>query len=82
MRFSKRKLHFYVVEINKEKKQNGKAKKPYTYSVLRWPSKNVKNQKRIFSKNCLPLFVSGREKNAHFGAHYLFWPKFLGPKTV
>ena len=31
----------------------------------------MKNQqKRIF---CLTRFVSGREKNAHFRAHYLFW---------
>ena len=61
-----------------------KAKKPYKNRVfLRWSSKNVKNQKKwIFSKNCLTLFVSGREiKNAHFRAHYLFWPKiFFGPK--
>ena len=34
----------------------------------------------ILSKNCLTLFVSGREKNAHFRAHYLFWPKCFGPK--
>ena len=60
-----------------------KAKKPYKNSFF-WPlsCKNVKNQKKwIFSKNCLTLFVSGREKNAHFRAHYLFWPKmFFGPK--
>ena len=38
-------------------------------------------KKWIFSKNWLTLFVSGREKNAHFRAHYLFWPKiFFGPK--
>ena len=34
-----------------------------------------KIKKWIFSKNCLTLFVSGRDKNAHFRAHYLFWPK-------
>ena len=35
-------------------------------------------KKWIFSKNCLTLFVSGREKkNAHFRAHYLFWPTFF-----
>ena len=35
----------------------------------------------FFCKNCLTLFVSGREKNAHFRAHYVFWPKiFLRPK--
>ena len=39
-----------------------------------------KNQKWLFGKNCLTLFVSGREKNAHFRAHYLFWPNFFGPK--
>ena len=61
-----------------------KAKKPYKNRVfLRWSCKNVKNQKKwIFCKNWLTLFVSGREKkNAHFRAHYLFWPKtFFGPK--
>ena len=44
---------------------------------LRWSSKNVKNEKWIFSKTCLILFVSGREKNAHFRAHYLFLPKIF-----
>ena len=34
-----------------------------------------------FCKNCLTLFVSGREKNALCRAHYLVWPKnFLAPK--
>ena len=48
----------------------------------RWSSKNVKNQKNGFaSKNCLTLFVSRREKTAHFRAHCLFWPQcFFGPK--
>ena len=31
----------------------------------------------IFSKNCLALFVSGREKNAHSRAHYLFGAKYF-----
>ena len=40
-----------------------------------------KIKKWIFCRNCLTLFVSGREKNAPFRAHYLFWPKtVLGPK--
>ena len=40
-----------------------------------------KSKKWILSKNCLTLFVSGWEKNAHFRAHYLFWLKlFFGPK--
>ena len=39
-------------------------------------------KKWIVSKNCLTLVVSRREKNAHFHAHYLFWPKLvLGLKT-
>ena len=56
-----------------------KAKKPNKNRFfLRWSSKNVENpQKWIFSKNCLTPFVSGREKNAHFRAHYLFWPKII-----
>ena len=37
-----------------------------------------KMEKWIFSKNCLTLFVSGREKNAHVRAHYLLWPKIWG----
>ena len=59
------------------------TKKPYKNSFLRWSSKNVKNQKKwIFSKNCLTLFVSGREKNAHFRAHYLFWPIFFDQNSA
>ena len=78
---------FYVGDRETEKakkRKRGKAKKPYKNRVfLRWSSKNMKNQKKgFFCKNCLTLFVSGREKkNAHFRAHYLFWPKFFfGPK--
>ena len=93
MRFSKRKLHFlffsflcWKIETEKRKKKQKRenSKKPYKNRVfLRWSSKNVKNQKKMdFSKNCLTLFVSGREtKNAHFRCNYLFWPKFFfGPK--
>ena len=64
----------------KKKSKMAKAKKPYKNRFfLRWSSKNVKNQtKWIFSKNWLTLFVSAREKkNAHFRAHYLFWPKIF-----
>ena len=39
-----------------------------------------KSKKWIFSKNFLTLFVSGREKKRAFSWHYLFWPKFFGPK--
>ena len=79
---------FFMLEIEKQKRQKKwkgkKPKKPYKNRVfLRWSSKNMKNQKKgFFCKNCLTLFVSGKgEKNAHFRAHYLFWPKFFfGPK--
>ena len=81
MRISKRKLHVFVIFFlcwrnrnrKKEKKEIGKGKKEtIKIMFLRWSSKNVKHQRRIVSKNCLTLFVSGREKNAHFRAHYLF----------
>ena len=54
-----------------------KAKKPYKNRFFGGHPKMWKIKKWIFSKNCLTLFVSGREKNAHFRAHYLFWPKFF-----
>ena len=38
--------------------------------------------KNGFFKNCLTLFVSGREKNTHFRARYLFGKKNFWPKTV
>ena len=48
-----------------------KAQKPYKNRVfLRWESKNVKKQKKwIFSKNCLTLFVSGREEKTRIFVH-------------
>ena len=56
MGFSKRNLHFlfflfYVGEIETEKRKNKKrkiAKKKNKNRVLRWSSKNVKNQKNGF----------------------------------
>ena len=77
MRLSKREFHccfclFYVAARETEKKKKKKmekAPKPYKNSVL----KGGHPKMRIFSKNCLTLFVSGREKNALFRAHYLFW---------
>ena len=61
-----------------------KTKKPYKNSFSKVViQKCEKSKKKIISKNCLTLFVSGREKNAHFRAHYLFWPKcFFWTKTV
>ena len=93
MRFSTRRIAFFVSvffmlekqkQENKEKQLNGKRPpSPIKMVFLRWSSKNVKKQKNgFFSKNWLTLFVSGTgDRNAHFRAHYLFWPKcFLGPK--
>ena len=60
-----------------------KAPKPYKNRVfLRWSSKNVKKQKEwIFSKNCLTLFVSGREKKRAFSCTLSVLAKiFFGPK--
>ena len=60
-----------------------KAQKPYKNRFfLRWSSKNVKKQKKwIFSKNCLTLFVSGREKKRAFSCTLSVLAKiFFGPK--
>ena len=92
MRFSKRKLHFLFFSFlcwksrnrkkEKKKKNMEKAKNTIKNRFFKVViQKCEQKQKRIFSKTCLTLFVSGREKNAHFRAHYLFWPKmFFGPK--
>ena len=84
MRFLKRKLHFlffYVGKIETEKrkkKKMEKAKKPIKIGFFKVViQKCEKAKKWIFCKNCLTLFVSGREKSAHFRAHYLFRPKFF-----
>ena len=60
-----------------------KAKKPYKNRFfLRWSCKNVKNQKNGFlAKIGRHYLCQEGRKNAHFRAHYLFWPKiFFGPK--
>ena len=62
-----------------------KAKKPYKNSFfLRWSSKNVKKQKKGFlAKIAWHYLCQEGRKNAHFRAHYLFWPKiFFWTKTV
>ena len=67
-----------------------KAKKPIKIGFLRWSSKNVNKQKKlIFSKICLTLFVSGREKKSGFSctlsvlAKSFFEPKQCKPgKTI
>ena len=44
-----------------------KAKKPYKHRLF-WPLSSKRSEKSkqwiFFAKNCLTLFVSGREKNA------------------
>ena len=65
--------------------KKGNSKKPYKNRVfLRWSSKNVKDQKKwIFSKNCLTLFVSGREKKPRiFVATICFGQIFLDQNSV
>ena len=92
MRYSKRKLHFFlfnvgVIETEKRKKVIIKWKRPKSpikrvfFKVVIQKCEKSKKCFFFFCKNCLTLFVAGREKNAHFRAHYLFWPKkFFGPK--
>ena len=92
MRFSKRKLHFLFFPFlcwknrnrkrKKKKRKWKRPKKPIKIGFFKVViQKCEKAKKLIFSKNCLTLFVLGREKNAHFRAQYLFWPKmFFGPK--
>ena len=77
----------WKIETEKRKKKKQKrenSKKPYKNRVFFKVviQKCEKSKKWIFSKNCLTLFVSGREtKKAHFRCNYLFWPNFFfGPK--
>ena len=71
MSFLKRKLHFaflLLLQKDKQKKrktQTGKGKN-YKIVFLRWSSKNEKHERWIFTKNCLTLFVSERERNGFF----------------
>ena len=83
MRFSKREFYFCfclkrMLETEKQKKEENRMEKGQNNYINRYFSgchpKMDESEKIIFSKNCLTLFVSGREKNAHFRAHYLFWP--------
>ena len=94
MRFSKRKLHFLFLSFlcwrnrnrkKKKKKKNGKGQKhPIKIGFLRWSCKNVKIKKNgFFAKIAWHYLCQEGRKNAHFRAHYLFWPKnVFGPKTV
>ena len=75
---------FYVGDLEAEKKRKWKRpKNPIKIGFFKVVMQKCEKSKKMdFFKNWLTLFVWGREKkSAHFGAHYLFWPKtFLGPK--
>ena len=77
---------FYVGEIVTEKGKQTKWKRPKNPIrigfLLRWSSKNVKNQKNGFlAKIAWHYLCKEGRKNAHFRAHYLFWADmFFGPK--
>ena len=49
---------------------------------FRWLSKNEKNKNGFLAKIAWHNLRQEGRKNAHFRAHYLFWPKFFGSKTV
>ena len=77
MRFLKRRSQFLFLSFlccckRNRKKTKLKGQKNLCVIIQKWE----KWKKWILNKNCLTLFVSGREKNAHFRAHYLFWRKF------
>ena len=75
---------FYVRKIETGKRKKRKWKRPQNpikigfFKVVIQKCEKAKNG--FLAKKCLTLFVSGREKKAHFRAHYLFWPNFFGPK--
>ena len=66
----------------KKKRKWKRPKNPIRIGFLRWSSKTVKKQKKwIFSKNCLTLFVSGREKKRAFSCTLSVFAKIVfGPK--
>ena len=81
MRFSGKKIAFLFVlfmlvrQRNRKKKQNEKGpNNPIKIGILKVVIQKWKEVKNgfFFGKKCLTLFVSGREKKAHFRAHYLF----------
>ena len=94
MRCSKRKLHFclclfYVGEIETEKKSKNKTKwkrpqNPIKIVFLKVViQKSEKSKKRIFSKNCLTLFLSGREQKRAFSCTLsVLAQNVFGTKTV
>ena len=77
-------LSFHVAARETEKRKYGKNPKNSKNVFLEGGYPKMRKMKKwIFSRNRLRRFVSGREeKNAHFRARYLFWPKVFWSKTV
>ena len=76
---------FYVgkIETEKRKKKWIKAKKTYKNRFFKVViQKCEKAKKWIFSKNCLTLFVSGREKKRAFSCALSVLANFFWTKTV
>ena len=76
---------FYVGKIETEKRQKKKmekAKKPNKNCFFKGGHQIMwKSKKMIFSKNCMTLFVSGREKKRAFSCTLSVLAKnFFGPK--
>ena len=87
MRSPKRKLHFFHFYVwrpknRKKKKENGKGQKNPIKLVFKVVIQKCEDQKGIFTKNCLTLFVSGREKKRIFVHTICFGQKFFWTKTV
>ena len=82
MRFPKRNWQFLFLSFlccckwNRKKKKWKKTKKTYNNWFLGGYPK-MRRWKKVDFWQKLPdtIFASGREKNAHFRAQYLFWPQ-------
>ena len=63
-----------------------KAKKPYKnrafFKVVIQKCEKAKKMDFFLQKLPDTICVRKGEKNAHFRAHYLFWPKIFWTKTV
>ena len=68
---------FLMLETEKQnQKKKTKWKRPKKpIKIVFFKGGHPKKRRTKKKINCLTLFVSGRAKNAHFHAHYLFWPK-------
>ena len=70
---------FSMLETERQKNEKNKMEKgktTYKNSAFKGGHPKMRKMKKngLLVANCLTLFVSGREKNAHFRVHYLFWP--------